>query len=386
MKGRHPLRSTSNHLVARYKLQTEPRAGASRGHVHADEDVGDEVARGGDDVRRRRGWAGPPHPLQQGGNLFLRDARDDDPERPRGTRREGARLEHVAAFRQRCEEAFDRSEQPLRGRSSRRWRPAPPAGPQGPGARDTRSAVRRRRSAARRRSREQAAAGTARVRPDRTPAPPRPRHGRGTNPDSRSVREVRPRGRRPAIPVRRGPPRQCSDATDPIPGGRLRKGRRPRPASARWNSKPKWESSTERGSRFARSSRRPQPPESRSSGGNRERHPSRIGPKAPCASPRPLSRLTARTTGLYAAEAFRGPSVFRHVRLPPPLPCKATGVARDEESGVNAAPRSVPAAREGGVPPVSGSVPATLLSWPPAPLNAVRELRDDPSVPGVGAA
>ena len=388
MKGRHPLRIDLEPPRRAVQLQTEPRAGASRGHVHADEDVGDEVARGGDDVRRRRGWAGPLHPIQQGGNLFLRDARDDDSERPRGTCGEGARLEHVAAFRQRYEDALDRSEHlfvatPADGGGKRREqaRRVPVLGTPGPrsgggGLRREEDAGSRRRPARRRSGQivlqHHRGHGTGEVRiriRGLFPKPGREGGGRRSRFGMSALgnvvtRQVRPREGDYAKVGVRGRLREMEFEAEM--GVEHRTGQPLRPVQQTFPAAGVEKFRREQGAASF---------EDRGEG-------------AVCAS-RPLSRLTARTSGLHAAEAFRSPSLFRHIPLPPPLPGKTTGVARDEAPGVNAAPRSVPAAREAGACRFPGrsrqpSLPGRLLrstrcggcaTTPPSPAQVRRDLR-----------
>ena len=92
------------------QFEAEPRARPARGHVHADGDAGDETVHDGERLRRRFRPARPFQPLQQSGDRIAGDALEEDPERLRGTPRQGPGLEHEGGVRQGLEDARDPAE------------------------------------------------------------------------------------------------------------------------------------------------------------------------------------------------------------------------------------------------------------------------------------
>ena len=109
----------------------------------------------------------------------------------------------------------------------------------------------------------------------------------------------RPAPRAAAGPRSARPPSRmwCRDESDP--GRTTTKRPASRPGSPRWNSKPKWESITERGSDCARAGRRTRPGSSTSAAGSSGRHPPRTEAKTPPGFPvaRPPSALTVWIPG-----------------------------------------------------------------------------------------
>ena len=222
------------------------------------------------------------------------------------------------------------------------------------------------------------AAGPARVRPGRTPAPGRTRNGRDTTPDSRPALAVRPRERTPPTPVRPARPRGhvrprlrgCSVATSPIREARRRRGRPPGAAprdgtrSRKRRRRPRSGAAARPGPGDVPSRRRPSVRAGTGGGiprGWRRRCRARLPPIGLRPHPRRgFPGAGRKSRGRVSRDARKGlaprpsPPGAPGVPRPPPAPSRLRATARLHPQGISARA------------PASKFSPTPLQSIPPA--------------------